>query len=479
MRDIVRHTAPTRSAWLLGGTAAFATGTAALVASSVALRLPFLGAPLTADEGGYAEIARLWAHGGVLYGHDWVDRPQGLILVFRGALALGLTSTLDLRLVGAAVAGLLAVAVTTIGSLLLDGRRGGLVAGLLATVTGASPFIDGFTLAGELVGAAVAAVAVALLAWNLRRERLWLLAAAGLLAGSAAMVKQSAGDAILTGAVVLACGRTDRIRRLAVFLAASAIPIVAAAVASGDPSAWYRAVVAYGANASPSLSARSVLFVHSLPAFAAALGPATVLAALGWRHAPRLLRVWLGAAVLGTCLGGDFHSHYYLQLVAPLALVGAAGVRALGRVGLAAACAAAIVPVALAAPLWPASGLAQAHELWPGDTHLLLDASVARYVRDHTSSRAKIYVVWAAADVYYLADRAPAYPYLWLRNLKTVHGALATVEHVLTRRTPALVVEAQPVSAADPRLRTRAILRRDYRPVARIGGDTIFRPRGT
>lgn len=472
MHDIVRRTAPTRSTWLLGG------GTAALVASSLALRLPFLGAPLTADEGGYAEIARLWAHGGVLYRHDWVDRPQGLILVFRGALALGLASTLDLRLVGAAVAGLLVVAVTTLGSLLY-GRRGGLVAGLLATVTGASPFIDGFTLAGELVGAAVAAVAVALLAWNLRRERLWQLAAAGLLAGSAVMVKQSAGDAILTGAVVLACGDTGRIRRLSVFLAASAVPIVAAAVASGDPSAWYRAVVAYGANASPSLSARSVLLVHSLPAFAAALGPAAVLAAFGWRHAPRLLRVWLGAAALGVCLGGDFHNHYYLQLVAPLALVGAAGVRALGRVGLAAACAAAIVPVALAAPLWSASGLVQAHALWPGDTHLLLDARVARYVRDHTSGRAKIYVVWAAADVYYLANRAPAYPYLWLRNLKTVHGALAAVEHVLVRRTPALVVEAQPVSAADPRLRTRAILGRDYRPVARIGGDTIFRPRGT
>ena len=67
-----------------------------LVAGSVVLRLPFLDAPLTADEGGYAEIARLWAHGGSLYGSVWVDRPQGLIVVFRGALAAGLSSTVAL-----------------------------------------------------------------------------------------------------------------------------------------------------------------------------------------------------------------------------------------------------------------------------------------------------------------------------------------------------------------------------------------------
>ena len=48
------------------------------------MRLPFFDAPLTADEGGYAEAARLWGRGATLYRDIWVDRPQGLILVFRG-----------------------------------------------------------------------------------------------------------------------------------------------------------------------------------------------------------------------------------------------------------------------------------------------------------------------------------------------------------------------------------------------------------
>jgi hypothetical protein len=53
---------------------------------AVALRAPFFGAPLTADEGGYGEVARLWSHGATLYGDAWVDRPQGLELVFRAIL---------------------------------------------------------------------------------------------------------------------------------------------------------------------------------------------------------------------------------------------------------------------------------------------------------------------------------------------------------------------------------------------------------
>src|SRR2546422_234455 len=36
------------------------------VALAVLVRLPFWKAPLTADEGGYAEVARLWSHGAVL-----------------------------------------------------------------------------------------------------------------------------------------------------------------------------------------------------------------------------------------------------------------------------------------------------------------------------------------------------------------------------------------------------------------------------
>ena len=51
---------------------------------SVLMRLRMLWTPISVDEGGYLAIARGWAHGKVLYRDVWVDRPQGLLVLFRG-----------------------------------------------------------------------------------------------------------------------------------------------------------------------------------------------------------------------------------------------------------------------------------------------------------------------------------------------------------------------------------------------------------
>ena len=69
------------------------------------MRFPFWATPLTTDEGGYAEVARRWERGETLYGAAWVDRPQGLILVFRSLLHLGLGSPYALRVAAAGAAG--------------------------------------------------------------------------------------------------------------------------------------------------------------------------------------------------------------------------------------------------------------------------------------------------------------------------------------------------------------------------------------
>src|SRR2546421_12145246 len=105
-----------RWAPLLGGLA---------VVLAVLVRLPFWKAPLTADEGGYAEVARLWSRGATLYGGAWVDRPQGLVLVFR-ALHLFGGSPLAMRAAAAVVAAPV-VAATMLLTLRL--ARGGITAG--------------------------------------------------------------------------------------------------------------------------------------------------------------------------------------------------------------------------------------------------------------------------------------------------------------------------------------------------------------
>ena len=454
-------------------------GGGALVAAAFALRIPFLNVPLTADEGGYAEVARLWAHGASLYRSDWVDRPQGLVLAFRAALAGGATSLLQLRLVAAAAGAALVVLVFAIGAT-FGGRRLGLWAAALAATAGASPYVEGFTLAGELLASLLASASILLVLVHRRRPRLVFLVLAGVAAGCAVMVKQSAFDAAAATLFVLATERrSGRCRELAVFALAAAAPVATAAAGSGNPAAWYQAVVGYGAHASTTqpLLKSLALAAAAIPPFALALGPAFVLAFVGWREAPTLLRAWPVAAFVGVCVGGAFHAHYFLQLVAPLSVLAALGARRLGRRAWPAVAVAAVAAVAAAAPLYALSSRAQAAEIWPADTHLLTDAAVAAYVRAHTLPWQPICVIWAAADVYYLADRRPAYPYLWLRNLQSIPGALAGADRVLSARRPALVVEAQKPQIIDPSGRTSAILRRDYRTVDEVEGVPILAPR--
>src|SRR3989442_14251892 len=133
---------------VLGRWAPFLGGLA--VALAVLVRLPFWKAPLTADEGGYAEVARLWSHGAILYDGAWVDRPQGLIVVFRAVHLIG-GSPLTMRAAAALVAALVVAGTMLLTLRLARGRITAVTAGLLAATVGASPFIESFTLSGELL----------------------------------------------------------------------------------------------------------------------------------------------------------------------------------------------------------------------------------------------------------------------------------------------------------------------------------------
>jgi hypothetical protein len=181
-------------------------------------------------------------------------------------------------------------------------------------------------------------------------------------------------------------------------------------------------------------------------------------------------------AAAGVFVGGNFHPHYYLQLVVPLALlatfVDGGAVRRLALTG-----AGAIAAVAVAVPLWGDSGTAQARAIWPADRHLLSDTAVARYVSAHSRPSQAVYVMWAAADVYYLADRRPVSGYLWLRNVQTIRGAVPEIRQRLRDGDAELVVVEQPPALADPSGRTAAVLHRRYRRVASIQNVAIYRLR--
>jgi hypothetical protein len=368
----------------------------------------------------------------------------------------------------------------------LCGSIEGAATGLLLATFGASPFIESFTLAGELLASLPAVLSLHAFVAYLRCRQLRWLILAGLLTGCAVMIKQSAFDAGLAAVLFLLVSEHRRgVRPAAVLVLSALMPVALGALTAPHFADWWNAVVAYRGQGDSLITGspahRLQLLLSSLPPAAKALALLGLLAAAGWRRAPLLPRLWLGAALLGVLGGGNFHPHYYLQLAPPLSLLAGIGVRRLlvrpQRTLAAACCAAAAATVGLTAPLWFASGAAQARMIWPHDPHLVDDGELAAYVRAHTEPGERILVIWAAADIYELADRPPAEPFLWFRNFQALPKAHAALNDALVERTPVLVLEIQRTGAIDSSGATSRILRRNYRLLARVEGTPILGPR--
>jgi 4-amino-4-deoxy-L-arabinose transferase-like glycosyltransferase len=453
---------------------------------AVLARLPFLHTPLTADEGGYAEVARLWSHGAVLYQGAWVDRPQGLLIIFRAMLHVDGGSAEAFRAL-AAVAGALVVAVTMVVTARLAGRIPATIAGLAMATVGAAPFIESFTLSGELLASFFAVASLLAFVLYLERSAPGWLIAAGLLTGCAVLVKQSAFDAGAAAAVYLVwTRRRDGIAPAAALVAAAFVPVIVAAATAQSFHDWWYAMVTYRDQADSILTGSFHTRLHqarvSLPAAERGLGVLVLLALAGWRRWPRLGLLWLGFATLAVVGGGNFHNHYYQQVVPPLALLAGIGGAELWRrrnvawAGVVAVALAATVYVT--APLWFDSPNAQARAIFPDDPHLQTDAAVVRYVRAHTRPGRRIFVMWAAADLYYLSGRDPSFRYMWFRNIQAIPGALGEARRMLAGpRPPALVVGINSPASMDPSGRTQRILDTRFRRVAMVAGVPIYAPR--
>jgi 4-amino-4-deoxy-L-arabinose transferase-like glycosyltransferase len=388
-------------------------------------------------------------------------------------LDLGADSTVALRgaAAGFGVATVLAIAAVAAR---VGKRINGFTAALLLGTAGASPFVESFTLSGELIASFVAVLALLAFTGSLQEERLRWVALAGLLCGCAVMVKQSGLDAGVAIALWLVV--TRRWRSLGVLAVAAAVPVLVGVLAATSPQAWWDAVVAYRGQGDSlvtgSLGGRLSQFGDTLPALALALGPLAVLAALGFRRAPLLLRLWLLGALIGVVGGGNFHAHYYIQLGAPLAALGAYGVTRLGRFGPTALAAVVLVALATSASLSLAPRSTQTRLIWPHDPHLRYDDAAAAYIRARVPAGTPIAVTWGDASLYFLANRPPAVRSLWYRNAQAVPGAAERDIAVLRRGVP-LVVAPEPALRAFPAL--RQVLRCQYRPIRTFGPLHLYR----
>ena len=171
----------------------------------VLMRLRFIFSPITSDEGGALAMARAWSRGAVLYKDIWADRPQGLFVLYRGLVTIGLGTPEGVRILAIAACLLGAAACGSIASTLVgDKARMGtvLIVGVLLSV----PQFEGFIANAELLSCSVGAVSLALAmkaVWGRTAPRFWLLYASGVMGGCAVGIKQSGFDAFFTAVVAV------------------------------------------------------------------------------------------------------------------------------------------------------------------------------------------------------------------------------------------------------------------------------------
>lgn len=464
---------------------------AALSVLAMLVRRPLFGVPLDPDEGGYAYVAHRWAQGAGLYGNLWIDRPQGLMIVFRAVTDVSYTAA-ALRTVAVLAGVVLTLGVAAAGWA-VGGRRAAIIGGTIAAVVGAGSFIEGYELGGELLGSAIGTCGVALALWW-SRERLgrrWLFVA-GVVCGLAPLMKQSMLDA----AVALICIviATGRYRELVVAVAGLLIAPLIAVIwgwRTGGQEWWFAVVRFQLARSSAGgMHAHLARIMHSLQGVSVDLAGLSCAAALALAFTLRSsgrwpLVAWLGAAIVCAAAGSAERPHYWVQLVAPLAVLAGAASTGVSRHGYKVLLEVTVLVLALALPLARlaqlsvASPTQRASRVVPRtNPQRLAQAAVARWIDTNTAPTDTVYAFVAEADLYLRTGRSTSFPYLWLAPVKYVPGARLRLQHWLSSGdAPDWVVVYQPPEAVDGTGPLAGILATHYRLAATVDGYQVLHRR--
>ena len=506
-----RWSAPWSGRWSEGALVLAVAVVAGLV------RVPFVAAPLGADEGGFLMVAAQWSPGTSLYGDYWVDRPPLLIALF--ALADHLGGVVPLRLLAVLLVMTSVLLAGRIGALLSadagagptgpESRfSGGLPAAVTAAVFLVDPLFGALEVNGELLAvpfvlAGIAAILTARQAPT-RRARSWWLGGAGAAAAAAALVKQNEIDVVIFGLVALVTSavvarRRGRHSRLGPDLATlaggaavvSIVALLAAAARGTSPAGLWDALVVFRAQALTAIQqstsgASDTRLWHLLTALVAS--GALVLVVQLVRHLLRsrgttrpltadlhaavlALLAWEMVSVLG---GGSYWLHYLVALVP--GLVVAVGVVAAPR---RAGSTPTVRPLAVI-PALAGCALVAAVSMTgvvivspPGST----EVPVASWLSQHARPGDTAVVAYGHPNILRTAGLSSPYANLWSLPARVLDPRLAQLSAVLAGpQRPTWVITGThglDTWGIDPAAGD-AQLAAHYRPVARVDDHVIY-----
>jgi hypothetical protein len=438
-----------------------------VVLAAAAVRARLLDVPIDRDEGEYAYFAQLLLQGVPPYAQAYNFKMPGIYAAYAVVLALfGQTAT-------AIHLGLLIVDAASTVLLFMVARRqftstvAAVAAAAFATLS-LSPrlffsaaYAEHFVLAPVLAGALVLRHAI-----DGRRRPVFF--AAGLLFGSAFLLKQSGGAFLLFALLYVLLGAPyaarQRLAAGAVVAAGALAPVAVLGVVlwlTGTLANFWFWTVTYAYE----YAARTT-FAQGLDNLRGALGSilptsylAAALAAFGlsaflWDRATRAQALFValfgGAALLATSAGLYFRNQYFILLLPVVAMLAGLAVDAVVR-RLATVRAPLLrygLPCALAAgPLLHLVYLERAI-LFRGTPHQVLRAlygvapfpesvEIARYIRERTAPDDRIAVVGSEPQIYFYARRRAATGYIYTYALMEPHRYAASMQRQMIREIEA------------------------------------------
>ena len=409
----------------------------------VALRAPLWDLPLERDEGEYAYIAWRMSEGELPY-RDWFDqKPPGVFLAYRLALALPADPLIAIRGVAAVFSAASALALFFCVRGLL-GTAAGVAAALLLAFLSADPMLQGPIANTELFVLPWLCIAAALLVHALgdARARPALGLAIGASLGIATAFKQVA---LVNAALFVALfwlrarepGRARRSARFAAELAAGGLSVWGAIGLwlwrGGALEAAVDAILLHNLDyvAQLGLAERAALFRYSVPPLVPSQAAAWLLAAAGLvllarRPDVRFPALFLGgfaaANAIGTSASGLFFPHYFQPMLPAVAALGAAVVAgggdprveprraALRWLGVALALAPLVVA---AAGFWRLDPDEAVRRIYPGAYFEAMPA-IGAELAAQTAQGDRIFVFGSEPEIFFYARRVSASRYIFL-----------------------------------------------------------------
>lgn len=454
-----------------------------ILMAAAAIRVRLLDIPLDRDEGEYAYFGQLLLEGVPPYAAAYNLKAPGIYVAYSLILALLGQTTTGIH-VGLIVVTSLATVLMFVLARSLAGATAGLVAAALYATQALNPKILGFAgYAEHFVLLFVIAGSIVLRPLAPSRQPLRLVAG-GVLFGLAFLMKQSAAAFVLGAALYLflssaddlgagdgaATGerritpRRERLRAGALFLGGAVAPFVLVCLwllLAGTLGTFLFWAFVYGSTYSASLSASfgnlGGRFVDVAPSSSVTLTLVVIGLVALLRDRLRARKSYVLLLAAASCVGfaASFHfrPQYCLLLIAPLAIMAAVGVDALGRLispqpsGLRTAVPVILVIAALAQPLYASRDVL--FQLGPGQISRLIygrnpfpeSVPIARYIREHTQPGDRVAVVGSEPQIYFYAGRRSATGYIYTYPLMELQPYATEMQQAMIRE----------IESADPR----------------------------